>query len=208
MHLSLILNGNRSLQTREVRDCRNLILRFWAQAGKYETAQEVLQIRGAWSFSKNPEKPKFGDMRWPPQPGAHFAQADGGNAENLHFLYIVFTACTPAHNSPSPLFPGGKTPPDWSLLPGSPSTLPQHWLFISASSAPATKPFTGATNCAQSFRMWLFLDHTLKHPQTTLHARILYSMYASADSLIVYLKYYNIDYISPIYCILVKYIIC
>lgn len=47
-------------------------------------------------------------MRWPLQPDAHFAQADGGNAENLHFLYIVFTACTPAHNSPSPLFPGGK----------------------------------------------------------------------------------------------------
>lgn len=163
LHLSLILNGNRSLQTREVGDCRNLTLRFWVQTGKHETAQGALQKWGAWSFSKNPEKPKIGDMRWPPQPDTHFAQARGGKAENLQFFIdCIYCLYSSKEFLVSPLS-GGKIPPDWSLLPDHRAQEPQHWLFISASSPPAAKPFTGATNCAQKPQN---VTISVSHPKT------------------------------------------
>lgn len=176
MHLSLIFNGKRSLQTRGVRDCRNLTLCFWAQTGKCETAQEILQKWGAWWSSKTPEKSKIGDTRWPPQPDTHFAHTDGGKAENLIFNILYLLLVVQQRIPCSPFF-WGKNPSSLIPAPRSIESVPQHWLFISACSPPAAKPLTGGnTLCPKLQNVPISVSHPKPPPDN-----------AAAQNIVLYL---------------------
>lgn len=162
MHLSLILNGNISLQKRKVTDCRNLTLCFQAGRGKHHIARDGFQNRGFCSLSKNSEKPEICDVGRSPQPDAHHPRADRGKAEDPHFSYAAFIACIQQQTLCPPL-PRGETPLRAQLPPSGwqrqgrnvPET--QHPLFNSDFSVLATNPFPPPANFAQTFRMCPFL---------------------------------------------------
>lgn len=57
LHLSLILNGNISLQIRKVTYCSHLTLYSQAYSSKHEVARDVLEKRRCWARGKATDKP-------------------------------------------------------------------------------------------------------------------------------------------------------
>lgn len=57
LHLSLILNGNISLQIRKVTYCRHLTLYSQAHSSKHEVARDVVQKWHHWALGKATKKP-------------------------------------------------------------------------------------------------------------------------------------------------------